>query len=184
MWGSSSLASKLIQLQSPLSSQSEFNLNSSIEALQFHSFVQSFFSFNEMTRSAVFKLARSATRHLSTPSSTITRSSVLRQSRHLILTQSSRYTSIQACRSFSATPTSSKGLSPESEDPRPKQAESNTTAAQPAELTIEEYHKLSDEYIDAVVSRMEQLQEERDDVDVEYSVTNSHPLSYTPCYLS
>jgi hypothetical protein len=47
-------------------------------------------------------------------------------------------------------------------------------------LTIEEYHKLSDEYIDAVVSRMEQLQEERDDVDVEYSVSISLLQPYLP----
>jgi frataxin len=131
-----------------------------------------------MTRNSAFKLARSATRQL-TPSSTITRSSLLRQSK-ISTIPATRNTFSQSYRLFSSTPITSKGLSPESEDPHPKPAESNTRAASPAELTIEEYHKLSDEYIDAVVSRMEQLQEERDDVDVEYSVSISLLQPYLP----
>jgi frataxin len=46
---------------------------------------------------------------------------------------------------------------------------------QPAELTVAEYNELADAYMDAVVEKMEQLQEERDDVDVEYSVR--YPIS-------
>ena len=73
-----------------------------------------------------------------------------------------------------------KGLSPESEDPKPKTAESNTTSAKPAALTDEKYHELSDAYMDEVLQRMEQLQEERDDVDVEYSVSLLLPFSIPP----
>ncbi|KAL9127672.1 MAG: hypothetical protein Q9217_003499 [Psora testacea] len=41
--------------------------------------------------------------------------------------------------------------------------------ATPASITIDEYHALSDEYIDTLVAQFEELQEEREDVDVEYS---------------
>lgn len=87
-----------------------------------------------------------------------------------MVNSTSRYVPIVSCRLFSVTPAASKGLSPESEDPHPKQAESNTTGAQPAALTSEQYHELADAYMDSMVEKMEQLQEERDDVDVEYSV--------------
>ncbi|KAL2046882.1 hypothetical protein N7G274_000900 [Stereocaulon virgatum] len=39
----------------------------------------------------------------------------------------------------------------------------------PTPLSLSDYHKLSDTYIDALVSQLEELQEEREDVDVEYS---------------
>ena len=123
-----------------------------------------------MTRNAVFKLVRVATRPFSAPSSTIPRSSLIRKSRLSIISRPVLTASIQACRSFSTTPTASKGLSPESEDPAPKEAESNIKTAQPAELTNEQYHELADAYMDSMVERMEQLQEEKDEVDVEYSV--------------
>jgi len=154
------------------------NLNSSIRPFQFDYSLDSFVLFTTMNRNVVFKLSRTATRYLSTPSSTITRSSLLRQSRLSILSQRTRYTPVQVYRSFSITPVTPKGLSPESEDPQPKQAESSTTGAVPADITVAEYNALSDAYIDALVERLEQLQEERDDVDVEYSVT--HPSSFPP----
>lgn len=41
---------------------------------------------------------------------------------------------------------------------------------QPALLSMERYHTLADSYIDNLVMHLEELQEEREDVDVEYSV--------------
>lgn len=38
------------------------------------------------------------------------------------------------------------------------------------ELTNEQYHEVADLYIDNLVAKLEQIQEEREDVDVEYSV--------------
>lgn len=35
---------------------------------------------------------------------------------------------------------------------------------------MEEYHQVSDAYIDSIVAKLEQLQEAREDVDVEFSV--------------
>lgn len=64
----------------------------------------------------------------------------------------------------------SKGISPESENPQPKILESNAEPKQAAELTQNLYNELSDEYMDTIVEKLEELQEEREDVDVEYSV--------------
>lgn len=39
----------------------------------------------------------------------------------------------------------------------------------PSPISVEQYHRLSDAYIDALVTKLEALQEEREGVDVEYS---------------
>ncbi|RDL40175.1 uncharacterized protein BP5553_00154 [Venustampulla echinocandica] len=73
-------------------------------------------------------------------------------------------------RSFSTSRPSLKGLSPESEDPpAPSKTEPNATASGPADLTIERFHELSDVYLNALVEKLELLQEETEEVDSEYS---------------
>ena len=69
-----------------------------------------------------------------------------------------------------------KGLSPDSEDPKPKEAEPHVVDAAPVELSNEEYNQLSDDYMDSIVNKLEELQEEREDVDVEYSVRFPTPM--------
>lgn len=126
-----------------------------------------------MAPNALSKLARVATRQIgplaAQRSSTIARGSLLRHSTFSIISQSSRIGSIQAVRSFSINGTFYKGLSPETDDPKPKEAEDHATASHPADLSVEEYNELSDHYMDKMVEKLEQLQEERGDVDVEYS---------------
>ena len=54
--------------------------------------------------------------------------------------------------------------------------------AQPAALTTDEYHDLADQYIDALVLKLEEMAEEAaEKLEVEYSVchTSTRP-SYTP----
>src|SRR3954453_22833687 len=66
-------------------------------------------------------------------------------------------------RPFSTTPSIYKGISPESENPQPKEPEpesANATGAAPADLSVEEYNQLSDEYMDAILQPLESLQEE------------------------
>ncbi len=77
----------------------------------------------------------------------------------------------QSSRSISTSSLSLKGLSPESEDPKPPGLEEEAKITEPTEITIEEYHELSDSYLDNIVAKLEQLQEARDDVDVEFSVS-------------
>ena len=120
-----------------------------------------------MVRSTLSQLARQTSRTLayrtsSRPLQRISRTTF----------QSSRLGSVQASRSISTIKPLQKGLSPETDDPQPKVAESNDTASAkaPADLTPERFHELSDVYLNALVEKLEQLQEESEQIDVEYSV--------------
>jgi len=63
----------------------------------------------------------------------------------------------------------SKGLSPESEDPPPPAPEDSQTTATPAPITEDEYHELADDCLEAILGRFEELQDEREELDVEFS---------------
>lgn len=60
---------------------------------------------------------------------------------------------------------------PETEDPAPKESEPHQETTQPTPLSDEAYHEHADQYLDVVVARAEELQEGREDIDVEYSVS-------------
>jgi frataxin len=47
----------------------------------------------------------------------------------------------------------------------------------PANITDAEYHTIADEYLDRLLSRLEEIQDEREEVDVEYSVRYQLPSS-------
>ncbi|KAI9820762.1 MAG: Mitochondrial chaperone Frataxin [Pycnora praestabilis] len=72
-------------------------------------------------------------------------------------------------RNFHASTTFSKGITPDSEDPQPKDLHDGDHIAVPADISMDEYHELSDHYMDQLVSKLEQLQEEKENVDVEFS---------------
>jgi frataxin len=44
------------------------------------------------------------------------------------------------------------------------------SASGPADITIEQFHELADHYLEALIEKLEALQEETEEVDVEYSV--------------
>jgi frataxin len=89
-----------------------------------------------------------------------------------------RSLTIPTARAFSSTPAAFKGLSPESENPQPTPKEPLSGAAKPAGITAEQYEELSNEYMDRIVEKLEQLQEEKETIDVEYTVCPP------PCVLS
>ncbi|KAG8669575.1 hypothetical protein FPOAC2_08909 [Fusarium poae] len=74
-------------------------------------------------------------------------------------------------RSFSTTVSRKKGIMPDTEDPAKPLTE--TEQAEPtaavAEITEQEYHEIADEYLDNIVNRFEELQDQREDIDVEFS---------------
>jgi frataxin len=118
-----------------------------------------------MARSNLLKLARLSTRCARSPF--VPRSSL----RAISITRNSKPKPLIAARAFSASRCTYKGISPETDNPQPKQPEPHTTgAAEPTEITMEEYHQVSDAYMDNVMAKLEQLQEAREDVDVEFSV--------------
>jgi frataxin len=88
-------------------------------------------------------------------------------------------------RPFHASATRSKGLSPTSSDPEPPKGEHAGSAghvAQPAALTTDEYHDLADQYIDALVLKLEEMAEDAaEKLEVEYSVCHTGTCpSHTP----
>ncbi|KPI41951.1 Frataxin-like protein [Cyphellophora attinorum] len=65
-----------------------------------------------------------------------------------------------------------KGLRPETSDPAPPNPEAQTTASaadEPTPLDNETYHELSDDYLDRLVSALEEKAEANAEYDVEYS---------------
>lgn len=130
-----------------------------------------------MSRTALTTLARNATRqlHLAPKASIPLRSS----SSLLIRPLPTCAVGSSPQRSFKTSRTQHKGLSPETDNPQPKEAEPNSSSVStsgPTELSAERYAELSDTYMDALVEKLEQLQEENEQIDVEYSVCLPSPL--------
>lgn len=63
---------------------------------------------------------------------------------------------------------------PETEDPQPPSIVEKERVLQPTQLDDDEYQLRSDEYMDAIHEKAEEIQEERADVEVEYSVRDEH----------
>lgn len=134
-----------------------------------------------MSRTAATQLAQRATRNLSsrwTSRSTIV-SPLLTHRATSQTFNASRCAVSQMSRSISTTRMYRVGLQPDTSNPKPKEAESNETASSSSkvELSEERYNQLSESYLNTLVEQLEELQEQREDVDVEYSVCPS--TSYT-----
>ena len=137
-----------------------------------------------MPRSALCKLVRSSKsiRPLALRSSPALRTSILRPAILPIALHGSKAISIYNNKFFSTTRPSLKGLSPESENPQPtpREQEHNVSesASAPADITIERFHELADTYLEALIEKLEELQEETEEVDVEYSVRPPSHISF------
>ncbi|KAF4989736.1 hypothetical protein FGRMN_8923 [Fusarium graminum] len=72
---------------------------------------------------------------------------------------------------FSTTVSSKRGIMPDTEHPAKPLDETESVDLTPAvaEITEQEYHELADEYLENVVARFEELQDQREDIDVEFS---------------
>lgn len=121
-----------------------------------------------MSALSVGRIVRLAARHAGRAAPKNIRSSVI-HSTNLAAT-SILATRCAYGRALSTTSIQYKGITPDSEDPKPSSPEPTSTSVEPMELTNEQYHEVADLYIDNLVAKLEQIQEEREDVDVEYSV--------------
>ncbi|KAI5467012.1 hypothetical protein BGZ63DRAFT_418749 [Mariannaea sp. PMI_226] len=71
---------------------------------------------------------------------------------------------------FSTTHAQAKGIMPESDNPaKPEPAANKATSYAAVDLTDAEYHEIADEYLENVLIKFEELQDAREDVDVEFS---------------
>ncbi len=121
---------------------------------------------------------------LSAPASlTLTPRILSAHSTNHLTTSATPTTPIPSHRSFHTTPTPLKGITPDSSDPQPNLVGSATTVGEPAEISDQTYHERADAYINELVSKLESLQEEKDDVDCEYSVSPPPPNFLSPHHL-
>jgi len=68
------------------------------------------------------------------------------------------------------------GMMPHTDVPTPPSgAEEERNVSSPTELDTEEYHARANEYMDEIHEKAEAMQEDRNDVDVEYSVRIAQP---------
>lgn len=58
---------------------------------------------------------------------------------------------------------------PDSENPAPKESEPSERPTVPTDISTSEYHERADEYLNELVTRLEQAQESRVDLEVDYS---------------
>lgn len=78
----------------------------------------------------------------------------------------------QAQRCFSVASVRCKGLSPDQEDPAPKESQPTEHLQDPTPLEDEEYHERAELYLEEIVSRVEELQESKEDLELDYSVSS------------
>lgn len=62
---------------------------------------------------------------------------------------------------------------PESSDPPPPKTEAHDEPEAKAEISIDEYHVQADSFMETLVARLEQRNEEQGDLDADYSVRGS-----------
>jgi frataxin len=79
---------------------------------------------------------------------------------------------VNCSRSFSVSVPKATGLMPDTENPSTPKREPLATTLTPANITDEEFHTLSDAFLEKVHEKAEQVQEGREDVEVDYSVRN------------
>lgn len=78
---------------------------------------------------------------------------------------------VNCSRTFSVSASKATGLMPDTENPSTPKREPLATTLTPAEITDEEFHTLSDAFLEKVHEKAEQVQEGREDVEVDYSVS-------------
>jgi frataxin len=65
---------------------------------------------------------------------------------------------------------------PDTDNPAPRKAEEHDQSLTPADLTPEEYHEIADQYLEKLILKLEQKQEETNEIDAEL-VVRFHSLA-------
>ncbi|KAL2024349.1 hypothetical protein VTK56DRAFT_8831 [Thermocarpiscus australiensis] len=80
-----------------------------------------------------------------------------------------RLRTLLVTRRFISGSSERKGITPDDKPRESKDVETPEVIKTPANITDAEYHTLADEYMDKLLTHLEELQDQREDVDVEYS---------------
>ena len=67
---------------------------------------------------------------------------------------------------------------PETDNPSKDESEKIDTSWAVVDVSEDEYHQLADTYLNNVQAKFEELQDKRDDLDIEYAVSFLFPLFY------
>lgn len=90
---------------------------------------------------------------------------------------------VSCSRSFAFSASRATGLMPDTENPKsPKIEDPAEGALTPAEISDDEFHTLSDAFLEKVHEKAEQVQETREDVEVEFAVSLLCALMATVCF--
>lgn len=88
---------------------------------------------------------------------------------------SSSIPNVGAAPKFISTTPDRKGITPDNKAPKAKDDVTPEVIKTAADLTDTGYHLVADEYLDRLVTHLEDLQDQREDIDVEYSVRDTLP---------
>ncbi|KAK4178803.1 putative Frataxin mitochondrial precursor [Triangularia setosa] len=120
-----------------------------------------------MARSGLAKLVRVAAGH-GIQTTCASRATLPSRAAASALTQALPRISALSVRFISkSSATHHQGITPDNQDAAPK--ETTKPIQTPAEITDAQYHVLADEYMDRLLHHLEDLAEERSEMDVEYS---------------
>ena len=89
-------------------------------------------------------------------------------------------TNVAPRRLLSTSPRCPVGLMPETDEPKPKEQTEEVKGLRPTHLKDEEYQLRADECMDAIHEKAEQMQESRNDVEVEFSVRGARWPHHSP----
>jgi frataxin len=78
--------------------------------------------------------------------------------------------SSRGLRCIHTTSTRTIAILEDRDDNKPKASEHSPVSVAASDITEAEYHQLADEYLETLLGKFEELQDAREDVDVEFSV--------------
>lgn len=128
-----------------------------------------------MTRTSLSRATGLVARGLRAPSARASRLAPRQAALSRPLLASSWRSIASQSRHLSASSSRAKGILPHTDDPAPPNVQTPAVKPVPAELSDEAYHELADEYLETIQDRLEEISEQNDQVDVEYSVKSPRP---------
>ncbi|OLN87283.1 Frataxin-like protein, mitochondrial [Colletotrichum chlorophyti] len=120
-----------------------------------------------MARSSLTKLSGAAARTLRASSQG--RLTIPRRSALTLAASRASVPVTSARKLFTTSSVAARGIMPDTDNPQVKETPKDDVKMNIVELTDAEYHELADAYLDTVVTQLEELQDARDGVDVEFA---------------
>ncbi|KAJ0385630.1 hypothetical protein COL922a_005955 [Colletotrichum nupharicola] len=122
-----------------------------------------------MARSSIAKLSRAASRSLRTSTTSV----LPRRSSAALLNATKPAATaglvVPARKLFTTSAVATRGIMPDTDDPKVPEAPKEEVKTSVVELSDADYHELADTYLETVLTKLEELQDAREGVDVEYA---------------